>query len=661
MRKVIIGFAVLVGIIVLLGIVAPFLIPAGLYRDQIIAAAQSATGRQLRIDGPISVTVLPNVAVEASGVALSNAPGGVAKEMATLGKLQVGLKLLPLLSGDVEIDRLVLVDPVIHLEIDKEGRPNWDFGTAPTAKPASVGVATPQATQKQAAQKQAEGLRELRLGDIELVNGTIDYVDTRTSAHQELSHVDVAIKLPSLDQPSSVDGDLTWRSKTIKLALSIDRPRALFDAGASAAKASISSDPVKLSFNGSFTGGESFRIGGTLNLDVPSIRDLAAWTGNPIALRGSGLGPFSVKGKLAASGPTIALSDVSLAVDAIKAQGNIAIDAGGAKPAVKGKLDIDMLDLNPYLGSPLRTAGTATAPPGPATAPAQAGWSTQPIDFSPLKEADIDFAIGTNGIRYEKIDIGKSALGIALQNGRLTADLTQLALYQGSGKGKIALDASGVTPAIEASFALNGVQTGPLLTAAIDFSRITGVGDLNFALSSHGANQRDIVGALTGKGNFGFHNGTIKGLDLIAMVKNVSQAFLSAAGGSSQQTEFSELTGSFTVTNGIAKTDDVALKAPAIQLAGAGTVDLPQRRLDFRVEPTVGLGGQNLAVPVLITGPWSNPSYQPDLKSILSQKLGKPGNLLQGLKGAATPPGSASGTSSKPKPADVLKGIFGGK
>ena len=108
------------------------------------------------------------------------------------------------------------------------------------------------------------------------------------------------------------------------------------------------------------------------------------------------------------------------------------------------------------------------------------------------------------------------------------------------------------------------------------------------------------------------------------------------------------------MTNGVARNDDLALKSPAIQLSGAGTIDLPQRRLDYRVQPAVGIAGANIAVPVLITGPWSNISYRPDLKAMIGQNLGKAGgSLIQAVKGAGGAGAAGAGA--------VLKGLFGGK
>src|SRR5262249_50753162 len=155
-------------------------------------------------------------AIKADNVALSNATGTTPKDMMTLGKLEVGLKLFPLISGDVEVERFVLVDPVIHLQIDKSGRPNWDFSTTPPQAPAP---GTPPQAQAQT-QSQAQSLRQLRLGKIEITNGTIDYSDARTGQHEAFSKIGLTVKLPSLDDPAAIDGSVDWQSKTVKLSIS---------------------------------------------------------------------------------------------------------------------------------------------------------------------------------------------------------------------------------------------------------------------------------------------------------------------------------------------------------------------------------------------------------------------------------------------------------
>ena len=650
MRKLLIGLGIIIVALIVLALVVPMLIPAEIYRDRIVAVVEAATGRQVHIGGPVKIRLIPNVAIEANAVALDNAPGGVATEMATLGKLQVGVRLLPLIGGTIDIDRFVLVDPVIHLEVAKDGRPNWQFAPAQAVPP------TPAAPSPQPGNTPSAAMRQLQLGEVKLVNGTVDYFDARNNARYAADQIGVTVDLPGLDRKSTVDGSLMWRGKPVKLSLQIERPLVLVETGSSPAKLNVTSDPVKFSFDGTVAGGQALKLDGALSLDAPSLRDLANWAGAPIKLGGSGLGAFSFKSKLVAAGKSTALTDIALTLDAIKASGDLSLVTGGALPAVKGKLAVNMLDLNPYLARPPKDAAAApSGPPAPTEShPSAKEWSNEPIDVTALKGIDADIAIAADGVRYGNIEIGKGALGITLQAGTLTVALNELQLYGGSGKGRIAVDGAGPVPALNLSFALSGIQAQPLLAAAIDLDRVTGTGQLNLDLSSRGRSQRELIGALSGKGAFSFANGAVRGIDLTAMTKNAAQAVLQAAIGGNQQTAFSELSGTFTAANGIIRNDDLALKSGVGDMGGSGTVDLPHRSVDYRIEPKLVVNAQNVAVPILIKGPWTNLTYQPDVRGLIGNNAGK---LLQGLTGKT---GSGAAPSSN-KPADILRGLLGGK
>src|SRR5262249_50574391 len=100
MKKLLIGLAVVIVLLVGAVVAAPFLIPVDTVKAKLVEQVKSATGRDLRIDGPLKLSFLPAVGIEASQVSFSNAPGGQAKDMASLGKLQLDLKLMPLISRE---------------------------------------------------------------------------------------------------------------------------------------------------------------------------------------------------------------------------------------------------------------------------------------------------------------------------------------------------------------------------------------------------------------------------------------------------------------------------------------------------------------------------------------------------------------------------------
>jgi AsmA protein len=301
-----------------------------------------------------------------------------------------------------------------------------------------------------------------------------------------------------------------------------------------------------------------------------------------------------------------------------------------------------------------------------------AGWSDQPIDVSGLKAANADFALTVGGIVFKKITIGKSALTLQLKDSKLAADLTQMELYQGTGKGGVRLDGAAAVPAFEGNFDLAKVEAQPILRDVMDFDRLSGNANGNFAVTAHGRSQRELIGNLNGKGALSFLNGAVKGVNIGALIRNPVGAIVDPAAQKNEQTDFSELSGTFTITNGILKNSDLDLKSPLLRVAGAGTVDLPQRTVNYRIEPKLALtaegqGGKSNAagieVPVVVEGPFDHLTYRPQLDALL-----KDPKALEGLKGLLGKPATgapASGATpspgTAPNPADLLKGLFGKK
>ncbi|MBR9971640.1 AsmA family protein [Magnetospirillum sulfuroxidans] len=670
----------IVGVIVVLLIAAlvalPSLVPADKIKGEVVAQVKAATGRDLSIQGKVSVSAFPSLGVEVNNVALANPAGFSTKDLIRLGALDVKLKLLPILSGRVEVDSFVLVDPVITLEVDRKGKANWVFDTPATAakgKPAPA-EKTPSPATSASGSGSASGLDDIVLGDVRIQNGKLTYIDGPAGTKEDVDGINLAVSLKSLDAPLAVKGGLNWHAKAIDLGLNVAKPRALLDGKSTDADLSINSETVKLSFKGQANGGPHAGATGALDLSVPSIRALAQWaTGKPLAMAGSGLGPLALNGQLAAAGTKISLTQTNIAIDAIKAKGDFNVDTGGARPALKGKLDVEALDLNPYLPADKPAASSAGGSAAPAATAggkaAKSGWSDDPIDASGLKAADVDFALSVGSITVNKIKVGKSALKLVLNNGRLNADLTELALYQGSGKGKIGLDGSQPGIGLDASFVLKGLQAEPFLTDAADFNRLEGTGNFDVQVSGRGRTERQLVSALNGKGAVSFLDGAIKGINLAEMVRNVTTAF--GGGGSAQKTDFAELGGTFTITDGIVRNQDLALKSPLLRVEGKGSVELPPRTVHYRVEPKAvasleGQGGKadvgGIQVPVIIEGPWENLSYRPDLEAMLKGQAGKAiqdaiGGKAGGLGGLV---GGGSGNEQKAGPLPINPGsLFG--
>jgi AsmA protein len=660
-------------VLIVVAVALPFFLPTSVYKAQIIEQAKLATGRELKIDGDLKISIFPTLGVEVNKVRFANVAGAAEPDMVTMETLVAGAELWPLLSGSLQVTQVKFVDPVIHLEIDKNGRGNWLFEperpgaagapneTAPPPPPSSTSSA------------------DFSFRDVALTGGVLTYRDARDGTDQRVEAINANVKLPSLDEALEFDGGLTWNKEAIKIVAAIANPRALSTGKKSALRAKVEGEVLNASFDGSVDAADS-AIEGKVDFATASARRLAAWAGVELP-KVQGFGAMKLTGEMASGADYVAFKNAKLSLDGMNGSGNLRLDTGKATPHVKGDFTLDRLDLNPYMGS--GAGGPAKSGGG------SSGWSDAPIDFSALKLVDADFAFAVNAFTISEMKIGRSALAIVLAGGKLKANLKEMALYGGAGTGVIELDGSAETPRVALDIAVGGVQAQPFLTDAVGLTRLSGTGGIVAKLASAGRSERQWMRGLGGAAKVKFEDGAIRGIDLAQVARTIEAALSGTAIGAGAKTDFAELSGSFVVRGGIAANKDLRLLNPFVRLNGAGLVDIGSRTLDYRVEPKAvssrqGQGGAfdlgGIGIPFRIKGPWSNPSYAPDLSGVMSSTLDsilKGGNPLDSLKGTGDDIGGLLGIGGtqqegadgkkgdkkkKPKdedPLDKLKGLFG--
>jgi AsmA protein len=185
--------------------------------------------------------------------------------------------------------------------------------------------------------------------------------------------------------------------------------------------------------------------------------------------------------------------------------------------------------------------------------------------------------------------------------------------------------------------------------------------------------------ALNGSASLKLADGALKGIDIAGSIRG-AQARLGTLRGeqtqaadSKQRTDFSELTATFKIANGVARNNDLDMKSPLLRVGGEGEINIGADSLNYLVQASIvgtskGQGGREaeelrgVTVPVRVTGPLAAPSYKLDFNALatdtakqrLTDELRK---RLGGspAKDAATPDGAKSGGSAR----DVLKGLFG--
>ena len=104
------------------------------------SSVKTATGRDLKISGPVTLSFFPGISVSAERLSLSNAAWAVNPEMLTLKRIELDIKTLPLLSKRIEIGSVKLNGLELLLQKNASGKVNWDMSAeASNAAPGSSG------------------------------------------------------------------------------------------------------------------------------------------------------------------------------------------------------------------------------------------------------------------------------------------------------------------------------------------------------------------------------------------------------------------------------------------------------------------------------------------------------------------------------------------
>ena len=398
---------------------------------------------------------------------------------------------------------------------------------------------------------------------------------------------------------------------------------------------------------------------------------------------GRGFETFSIDGAVTLTKDYLAFEEAAFTLD-----GSSGVGTGkftfGETPNLTAGLAMKRLDLTPYLMASSSSGRVASTAPAKSTNASGGGWSNDRIAFDGLRAINADLNLTTEEIIADQIAIGPSNLTIKITDGTLSAELTEMALYSGIGVGTLSVDGSSPTPTLAAFFRLDGIESLEFLTDTANFLRLEGTAALFFDVRSSGYSEAELMAALSGKGAFEFRDGAIRGINIPKMVRSLSiDTLLGWQSAGNEKTDFSQLSGNYTIANGILTNDDLVMVGPLLRVTGAGTVDIPNRTLAYRVDPKIvaTLEGQSgsqeldgFAVPIRVEGSWDQPRIYPEIEGILKdpqKALDQLRALGGGLFGGKSGEGQLSGDgddksvedkimNEAAKGLDQLFGGFGG-
>ena len=595
---------ILLLVIIVGGIAFLFTLDLNNYKTTIQDQARNALGRDLAIDGDIglALSLIPSVSVQ--GVRLANAQGLEPADMVSVGNVEAQVELLPLISGDIRVTRLVLQDADIHLQADDQGGGNWVMG-APS----------------EPAEAPADGEPTIPfLGDVLLQNVNVTYIDPAGETYR-LGLDEATVQSDSLDSPVRLAATGTVQEEALNVEGTVGSIQHLLDKAPDwPFEVTASLAGASASLNGAIADTEGF---GALAADITAGVEDAARLG---ALAGvtdlPPVPPLSLAGSASLDGQIVALSNLAGNIGDTAFDGNLTARLGEAVPAVQGALNVGDLDLDALLPP---GEGGGEAPPSDGRMIPDV-----PLPLDGLNAANADLALTANSVTASGITISNIAADIGLTDGVLQAVLNGATVFDGALNATVDANAGAQSMGLNATY--DAFSLGPLLASQGLGDRVTGTGNLAASFSGAAPDLRALLAAGTGNLALDLVGGTLNTNEMGAVTRGLLQLMLPNVDSGGVIALNCAVVG-FDVADGIARSNGILLDTPLFAAVAEGALDLSAETLDMLTRAqTDDVAGLALSAPVRIAGPWSAPSPSLDAGAVV-------GGLTQGLLPGVEPAG----------------------
>lgn len=619
------------------------------YRDDIERVVESKTGRQLTLSGDLHLSVFPWLALKAGPASLGDAPGFGDEPFVSIQEARVGVRLLPLIRGKIEVGDVRLAGARVRLITDERGRNNWadlgeqqeetqpaPAGEEPMEVPTIAGLAIEDAsvTMENRQEKTRRVVRDFNLKTGRLASGepfdlSMDFVldeepslsakvrlaasvtaDLESNAHQLIKpEIDITVTgqgypqegIPVQVRANSILADVSKELYRLE-ALSVKTTWKAEGFPAAGVPVTLQAKD----FNANLAA-QTLELTG-LDLDVAGGHVTGALTGKEIldapVLNGPlKLDPVSLREWAPKLGVTLPATTDPKVFEKLSFSGAVAMTKASAEVGDIVLLLDDttakgMLGIADFKAKALRfdlhvdriNADRYLPPPTEKPAKSAAEEAPTPIPVDMLRTLNARGQLQVGEAIFAGIKFTKLRLGVNARDGKVRFNPSEASMYGGSYSGDIGIDATGDAARVTLDEHINGVDFAPLFKDFFETERVSGKGSANLKLAGTGRNTDDIMKTLGGNLDFKVADGALEGADLWYEIRRaravLKQQPIPERSGP-VRTPFTALTGTGVMKNGVLSNNDLNVAMQYLKVTGQGTVDLPASTLDYRLVAAV--------------------------------------------------------------------------
>lgn len=326
----------------------------------------------------------------------------------------------------------------------------------------------------------------------------------------------------------------------------------------------------------------------------------------------------------------LTLSEMNLKLNQFEIDGRIQV-TDFARPALRFDLVSESVDMDDLMDTP----PASTGPESPSSSTSTGADEDVQIELpmQTLRDLDIDGTIKIGRLKFQNLIMSEFDTRVKAQNGLVALKPVKLNTYDGKVEAAVVIDVKSDVPKYAVDKTLSGIQIGDLLKDYSGEEAISGLLNAEINLTTRGEWLSELKKNSNGSMNLAFLDGALNGFNLRQSI-DAAKARLSggdAPSGETLKTDFSSLTISGLIKNGIFSSDDLDLQAPLLRVGGKGSANLVEETVDYIVDAKLvgSIEGQQgdsadqlsgLNIPVGIKGPFDDPKIDVLLDEMLKAK-----------------------------------------
>jgi uncharacterized protein involved in outer membrane biogenesis len=622
-RKIMIGFSVLAGIVLVSFLIIILVVSTYNYnkfKPQIIEITQKYTGRKLTLTGDIKVKISLFPTLEVNNVSFQNAPWSAYPDMIHAKRVEVQLALIPLIKGNIDIKRLILINPDVIMEINTSGQTNLEFNVPERQKAKTAPV------KKARAEAAPFALKEIVIRDGKLTvdnhqkNQTFVLIIHRLveKAEASMDKADINLEGSFNDIPLNVSGK-------IGTLAGITDPDVSFPVDL---KAKVGQMEIHIA--GKIQNPLAAKgIDVKLTVKGNDLSKIETVTKEPLPLAVKG--PFDLSGHLVAANPSkVQVSDITIQLEDSRLNGSATFDVTADIPRISANIVSEALDLRPLLMTSENTAGVGKKKP-----PAPKNKSKKLFDDTPLKLDILHRMNAAVDLRIKQLFLPRLALDnietkIRLRDGNLTVDPLTAEIGSGQLNSRLNFKAKENMADVNLNMDIKQMDIGEMLKKLEITQAVEGTLDLDVNFRGYGNSVAAVMAGSSGKVVATLGQGKIPMGYLNYISADIGSSFMNLINPFNKKIDHAKINCAvcdFHIQNGIAKSKAIIIDDPQKTLFSQGTINLKTEALDFHIttKPKEGIGTKEtgklsislskITKPFKLSGTLTHPALGIDIMS----------------------------------------------